>query len=170
VRKGHRGLPLNLLDRKSLRYRLQQRLVRCRRSQDVDGSPVQKPAAMFGAFASNVRERGTGEPVKNKRASDRYFSLQLIPHFRLMGPRSNLMSLVLTPSKRHLQSGSTPAHVLRPPPNLSTASKWQIGRWPSVSGMCCVAWQQLRGLCQAHVNVIDVGQLPGPFLFNTLSS
>ncbi|KAL2782617.1 hypothetical protein BJX66DRAFT_173735 [Aspergillus keveii] len=85
-------LPLILSDWKSLRY-------------------LQKPAAMFGVFAPNIREKGTCEPVKNKRVSDRYFSLRPIPHFMLMGPRSNLMSLVLIPSKRHLQSGSAPVHV-----------------------------------------------------------
>lgn len=69
---------------------------------------------MFGVFAPNIREKGTGEPVKSKRASDCYFSLRPIPHFMLMGPRSNLMSLVFTPSKRHLQSGSAPVHVRTP--------------------------------------------------------
>jgi hypothetical protein len=159
-------LPPILSDRKSLRYRLQQRLVRCRRSQDVDRSPVQKPVAMFGMFAPKIRER---EPVKKRRASDRYFSLRLIPHFRLWAsieshePCSHPFKAAFA---EWLHTGS----CTETPLNLSMASRWQNGRWPSVSDMCCIARQQLRGLCLANANVTECWAAFRFSLFNILSS
>ncbi|KAL3468781.1 hypothetical protein BJX99DRAFT_104027 [Aspergillus californicus] len=87
---------------------MQQRLVRCR-SQDVDGSPVPKPAAMFGVFALNIGEKGNGQSSSKQKGIGPLFFLATSLQVDGISIESHV--LCFHPSKRHLQSSSTPAHV-----------------------------------------------------------